>query len=73
MKLVGISKKGRERLKRDGDSGWTIQRTEDTIAFSPDRGPWILIIPPCMSEPKSRWIHQFNDKNFKIVDDDPAA
>jgi len=73
MELLGISKKGRERLKRDGAKGWTIQRTEDTIAFSSDRGPWLLVIPACLTESKSRWIHQFHDNNFKIVDPDPSA
>jgi hypothetical protein len=68
MKLEGISKKGRERIKRDGADGWTIQRTEERVAFSSDRGPWLLVIPACLSEPKSRWIHKFHDKNFKIVE-----
>lgn len=68
MKLEGISKKGRERIKRDGADGWTIQRTEDRIAFSTDRGPWLLVIPACLTESKSRWIHESRDPNFKIVE-----
>ena len=67
MKLAGKTKKGRERVKRDGADGWTIQRTEDTIGFSTDSGPWLLVIPACLTESKSRWIHESRDPNFEIV------
>ena len=68
MKLAGKTKRGRERVKRDGADGWTIQRTEDRVAFSSDRGPWLLVIPACLTESKSRWIHETNDFNFEIVE-----
>ncbi len=67
MKLAGKTKKGRERVKRDGADGWTIQRTEERVAFSSDRGPWLLVIPACLTESKSRWIHETRDFNFEIV------
>jgi hypothetical protein len=68
MKLAGITKRGRERIKRDGADGWTIQRTEDRVAFSSDRGPWLLVIPACLNEARSRWIHESRDPNFEIVE-----
>jgi hypothetical protein len=68
MKLAGKTKRGRERVKRDGADGWTIQRTEDRVAFSSDRGPWLLVIPACLTESKSRWIHETHDFNFEIVE-----
>jgi len=66
MKLIGISKKGKERIKRDGDE-WVVLRVEDRVLFSSDPGPWLFVIPPNGDERASRWIHKTRDPNFEIV------
>jgi len=68
MILKGISKKGKERIKRDG-SEWVTVRTSDRVLFSPKKGPWLFIIPPNGDQMASRWIHATDDENFKIVED----
>ena len=67
MKLAAKSKKGKERLKRDGDE-WIVIRTADTVLFSPKKGPWLFIIPPNMDQHASRWIHATDDENFQIIE-----
>ena len=67
MKLIGISKKGKERIKRDGDE-WVIIRTEPRVLFSTKKGPWLFIIPPNGPAAASRWIHATDDENFQIVE-----
>ena len=68
MKLIGISKKGKERIKRDGDE-WIIIRTADRVVFSTKKGPWLFINTPDGDERTSRWIHASDDENFKIIKD----
>ncbi len=72
MELKGKTKKGRERLKRDGTDGWKIMETADTVLFSTERGPWLLISKREDSMgPESRWIHETRDPDFEIVNRNP--
>ena len=66
MTLTGITKKGRERVKRDGAEGWIIVRTADTVLFSSERGPWLFVSKGGPDHRSSRWIHKFRDPDFKI-------
>lgn len=71
MRLAAKSKKGRERLKRDGADGWQVIRTRDTVQFSSERGPWLFVAKtPDGRGPESRWIHATRDTDFAIVEDD---
>jgi len=66
MTLTGITKKGRERVKRDGSEGWTVLRTTDWVAWSSDTGPWILVLPASGNHSRSRWIHGKRDPDFNV-------
>jgi hypothetical protein len=68
MKLRGKTKKGRERIRRDGEDGWTVIRTIDCVAWSSDTGPWILVLPADGNHSRSRWIHEKRDPDFEIAE-----
>ena len=61
--LKGKTAKGKQRIKRDGDT-WTIEKRSDKVFFSGEKGPWLLITN---GDPdRSRWVHMFNDQNFEV-------
>jgi len=63
VSLVGKTKKGKERVKRDG-SEWNIKETRDSVAFSSNNGPWLLL----ENESKVlRWVNKTNDDNFSLT------
>jgi len=68
MKLKGKTKKGRERIKRDGADGWSIIRTTDWVAWSSDTGPWSLVLPASGNHSRSRWIHETRDPDFEVIE-----
>ena len=64
--LTGISKKGKERVKRDGSTGWELLKlVSGPVSFSKSLGPWLLIQQPG-NDNSMRWVHYVNDKNFKV-------
>ena len=64
MKLLGKTKKGRQRTRRDGSTGWRIVRVTDSVLFSNRVGPWLLIEN---DDPHSRrWIHSVSDNDFEL-------
>ena len=65
MQLIPKTKKGKERCKHDGDTGWEIIKVKDTILFSGELGPWWFIDNG--SPGASRWIHSTDDKDFKLI------
>ena len=65
MKLIPKSKKGRERVKRDGELGWEIIRTSHRVLFSSEPGPWWFIGNDTPNS--SRWIHSYRDEDFELV------
>lgn len=72
MKLRGKTKKGRERIKRDGADGWFLIRTVDHVLFTTEKGPWLFISKGCPrcagTDNTSRWIHETRDPDFEIVE-----
>ena len=65
MQLIPKSKKGKERCRRDGDTGWSIVQVKNTVLFSNEAGPWWFI---SNGNPNvSRWIHSTNDDDFKLI------
>ena len=65
MILAGKTKKGRERIKRDGANGWRVKRIVDKVQFSDRSGPWLWVEN---DSPNSlRWIHATHDEHFGIV------
>jgi len=69
IELKGITSKGKQRVKRDG-SEWYVVREEDSVAFSTEHGPWLLIdvahVPDSNISNVARWVHKTNDKDFKV-------
>jgi len=62
--LEGKSRKGKQRVQRDGATGWTVTIVEDKIQCSSENGPWLLIEN---GQPNAmRWVHADNDDNFLI-------
>ena len=64
IQLEGKTKKGKERIKRDGPF-WKIIRASNKIFFSSENGPWLLV----QSEENlnvSRWVKQNNDFDFIV-------
>ena len=68
LTLVGISKKGKQRVKERGDQ-WRIVSARDTVLFSDKRGLWFLIVPAGKpdDDASSRWIHSTNDNDFLVL------
>ncbi len=62
--LKGISQKGKNRINQLG-AEWSVLLVKDTIQFSSEKGPWILIHAKSNIQ-AVRWIHYSNDKDFKI-------
>ena len=65
MKLLAKTKKGRERCKRDGDTGWKIIEVKNSVLFSDELGPWWHISNG--NPDASRWVHATKDKDFQLV------
>ena len=62
MKLIPKSKKGKERCKRDGSTGWKVIKVSERVQFSDNSGPgWFI---ENSTPDSSRWIHSINDKDF---------
>ncbi len=59
------SKKGKERLKRDGAENWVVKSVVTSVQFSSKKGPWLLINKK--SKITSRWIHATSDIDFTII------
>ena len=68
LTLVGISEKGRKRIKERG-AGWRAIGKRDTVLFSEKCGPWLLIVPAGHSpdDAAARWIHALSDDDFKVM------
>jgi len=68
INLTSRSKKGKERLKRDGEKQWYVLGIEDSVLFSTEKGPWLhLVKVGAFKANTARWVHQTNDPDFKIV------
>ena len=69
IKLKGITQKGKNRIRENGDI-WVILAETQTVLFAPNEsGPWLFISPPnCDQTHKSaRWIRSHSDKDFELV------
>jgi len=64
VRLEARSKKGKERIARDGADGWTVEQVAPRVQFSSEPGPWLLIGNG--NPGASRWVHATNDANFAV-------
>lgn len=63
--LNGKTRKGQNRVRELGTQ-WRLLRTEATVAFSQDRGPWGLI-EPLTNPDKWRWVNLQSDRDFGVT------
>lgn len=65
IKLVARSKKGRERIQRDG-AVWFVEKVvSGPLPFDPtDNGPWLFINSELNGD--TRWVRKTNDKDFIV-------
>jgi len=67
IKLKGKTKKGKERVKRDGSDGWQVTRIAEVVAFDNRLGPWWHIKNESGNDFAERWIHSIDDKDFEVI------
>lgn len=63
--LEGLTRKGKDRVKRDGASGWRVTKVAPSVMFSTQSGPWVFIENG--DEKASRWVQVYSDANFKVT------
>lgn len=67
MILKGLTQKGKNRIRELGNE-WEIVRETDSVGFSSEKGPWLLITPvTSYNVDHDRWIHGKQDKDFEIL------
>lgn len=72
IKLTGVSQKGKNRVRENGDT-WMVFAETDHILFAPnDTGPWLYISPEgkMHDDKASRWVRATGDKDFIVVGKD---
>jgi hypothetical protein len=76
--LIPLGKRAKQIVKQHGDR-WEVVRKEMCVLFSDSPGPWLYVQP--LSEDRApadtvraaridsaaRWVHEFNDKDFKVA------
>ena len=68
IKLKGISQKGKNRTREQGND-WTVWAETDRVLFAPSKiGPWLFISPTGKSQDDKacRWVHLTQDPDFVV-------
>ena len=68
VELAGLTKRGKQIVKQHG-AKWRVLDKRDTVLFSADRGPWLLVVPADQDQNSeaSRWVRSLFDSDFKIM------
>lgn len=69
IQLKGISQKGKNRVREQGDR-WTCWAETETVLFSPEnKGPWLFVSPvgKDFHDKASRWIKVAGDADFMVI------
>ncbi|MEX5744693.1 hypothetical protein [Massilia sp. X63] len=78
VSLLPLTKRAKQIVKQHGER-WEVVRRQPYVLFAPERGPWLLVQPlteerapandvrSARVETASRWVHEFNDENFKVA------
>lgn len=69
IKLKGITQKGKNRVREQGDE-WVVLAETERVLFAPGKqGPWLFIAPhgKGQDDKASRWIKANDDDDFIIV------
>lgn len=76
--LIPLDKRAKQIVKQHGER-WEVTRLEKRVLFSDEPGPWLHVQPitedrapasdmrSARIESASRWVHEFNDENFKVA------
>jgi len=76
--LIPLTKRAKQITKQHGER-WEVVRRQMRVLFDDKQGPWMLVQPlteerapandmlSARVESASRWIHEFNDTNFKVA------
>ena len=65
IRLEGKSKKGKNRIREQGQD-WDIIARSSKVLFSSNTGPWMLLRSVELPD-KIRWIHLHEDQDFRVV------
>ena len=63
--LSPCSDKGKRVLRKDGVKNWTVKAMTNLVQFNDKKGPWLFLDKK--NTAVARWIHQHDDKNFRVV------
>lgn len=78
VSLLPLTKRAKQLVKQHGER-WEVVRAEKYVQFTEGAGPWLLVQPlteerapandprAARIESASRWVHEFNDENFKVA------
>lgn len=78
VSLIPLTKRAKQIVKQHGER-WEVVRKEARVLFSDNGGPWLYVQPlteeraPATTiqaariESATRWVHEFNDENFKVA------
>jgi len=69
IKVIAKSKRGKDIINNWGDE-WEIQKEQDKVGFSQEKGPWLLLYSAKKDTTfrhDIRWIHKINDENVEII------
>ena len=78
VSLIPLSKRAKQIVKEHGER-WEVVKRQDRVLFLNTPGPWLLVQPltedrapandvrSSRLESASRWVHEFNDENFKVA------
>jgi len=78
VSLIPLTKRAKQIVKEHGER-WEVVKRQDRVLFLNAPGPWLLVQPlteerapahyvrAARVESASRWVHEFNDENFKVA------
>ena len=78
VSLIPRTKVGKQIIKQHGDR-WEVVKLVDRVSFTYTPGPWLFLQPlteerapahdarSARIESAVRWVHEFNDPNFKVA------
>lgn len=78
VSLIPLTKRAKQIVKQHGER-WEAVKSLPRVLFSDQAGPWLLVQPlteerapantvrDARLETASRWVHEFNDTEFKIA------
>jgi hypothetical protein len=78
ISLIPLTKRGKQIVKQHGER-WEVVRLAQRVLFSDEPGPWLYVQPlteerapandvrAARVDSAARWVHEFNDEDFKVA------